>query len=75
MAPGILTDFPKMLSANDRQSLSAESVWRKCGGPAAADKTFFYLNYEGLRQRLDGTQIGLVPSPGFIAQVTTNCPV
>ena len=37
------------------------------GGPIKK-KVFFYANYEGLRQRLDGTQIGLVPSPSFIAQ-------
>ena len=37
-------------------------------------KTFFYANYEGLRQRLDGTQIGLVPSPGFAAQAALTSP-
>ena len=39
------------------------------GGPIVRGKTFFYVNYEGLRQRLDGTQIGLVPSPTFASQV------
>ena len=38
------------------------------------DKTFFYVNYEGLRQRLDGTQIGLVPSPAFAAQAALTSP-
>src|ERR1700733_10257661 len=37
------------------------------GGPILHGKTFFHVNYEGLRQRLDGTQIGLVPSPNFLA--------
>jgi hypothetical protein len=32
------------------------------GGPILPDKLFFYAAYEGLRQRLDGTQIGLVPA-------------
>ena len=38
------------------------------------NKTFFYANYEGLRQRLDGTQIGLVPSPSFLAQTALTSP-
>ncbi len=45
------------------------------GGPIAYNKTFFYVNYEGLRQRLDGTQIGLVPSPSFAAQAALTSPV
>ena len=44
------------------------------GGPIVHNKTFFYANYEGLRQRLDGTQIGLVPSPSFIAQASATSP-
>jgi hypothetical protein len=45
------------------------------GGPISHNKTFFYVNYEGLRQRLDGTQIGLVPSPAFQTQTAQNWPV
>ncbi len=44
------------------------------GGPIVRGKTFFHLNYEALRQRLDGTQIGLVPSPGFSAQALVTSP-
>jgi Carboxypeptidase regulatory-like domain len=44
------------------------------GGPITRGKTFFYVNYEGLRQRLDGTQIGLVPSPAFAAQADLTSP-
>src|SRR5580658_3134716 len=44
------------------------------GGPIVRRKTFFHVNYEALRQRLDGTQIGLVPSPGFAAQAELTSP-
>src|SRR5579871_6257409 len=44
------------------------------GGPLVRNRLFFYAAYEGLRQRLDGTQIGLVPSPGFDARVAAASP-
>jgi hypothetical protein len=44
------------------------------GGPILRNRLFFYAAYEGLRQRLDGTQIGLVPSPSFIAQTALTSP-
>ncbi|MGA8597031.1 MAG: TonB-dependent receptor [Bryobacteraceae bacterium] len=44
------------------------------GGPIVQNKTFFFANYEGLRQRLDQTQIGLAPSPGFASQVADTSP-
>jgi hypothetical protein len=44
------------------------------GGPIMRNKLFFYADYEGLRQRLDGTQIGLVPSPNFIANTSAASP-
>jgi hypothetical protein len=44
------------------------------GGPIVHNRTFFHLNYEGLRQTLDGTQIGLVPSPTFAAQAASTSP-
>ncbi len=45
------------------------------GGPINRNKTFFYMNYEGLRQRLGQPQIGLTPSPSFIAQAEATSPV
>ncbi|MBV9940140.1 MAG: TonB-dependent receptor [Acidobacteriaceae bacterium] len=44
------------------------------GGPIVRNKFFFYANYEGLRQRLDGTQIGLVPSPSFLQRASLASP-
>ena len=44
-------------------------------GPIIHGKTFFSLNYEGLRQRLEGTQIGLVPSPAFAQAAALQTPV
>ena len=44
------------------------------GGPIVHDKTFFYANYEGIRQRLGQPQIGVVPSPAFKASVLNTSP-
>ena len=44
------------------------------GGAVVQNKTFFYANYEGLRQHLGQTQIGLVPSPALTSQVETQSP-
>jgi hypothetical protein len=44
------------------------------GGPIVQNQTFFYANYEGLRQRLGQTQIGLVPSPAFAEQAEAQSP-
>jgi hypothetical protein len=40
------------------------------GGPIKKDRTFFYMDYEGIRQRLDTTVIGFVPNAAFRQSVT-----
>ncbi len=44
------------------------------GGPIKQNKSFFYVNYEGLRQRRGQPQIGLVPSPAFLLQAQSRSP-
>ena len=44
------------------------------GGPIKKDRTFFFMDYEGIRQTLGQTLIGFVPSPAFRAQVTATSP-
>jgi hypothetical protein len=44
-------------------------------GPIRKNRTFVFFNYEGLRQQLDQTDIGFVPSAAFRAQVLATSPV
>jgi Carboxypeptidase regulatory-like domain/TonB dependent receptor len=45
------------------------------GGPVRRNKTFFFFNYEGIRQLQDQTEIGFVPSLAFRAQTLAIAPV
>jgi hypothetical protein len=45
------------------------------GGPIKKNRTFFYTNYEGLRQSLHTTIIGFVPNEAFRASVAATSPI
>jgi hypothetical protein len=42
------------------------------GGPIVKDKTFFYLDYEGQRERVGVVSLACVPTAAFIAAATAN---
>ena len=44
------------------------------GGAIVKDRTFFFIDYEGLRQTLGQTLIGFVPSPSYRAQILQTSP-
>ncbi len=46
----------------------------RLGGPILRDKTFFFFNYEGIRQRQGQTFRGFVPSAAYRAQVAATSP-
>jgi len=45
------------------------------GGPVIRNKTFFFVSYEGYRQRQYETLIGYVPTPALRQQVLATSPV
>src|SRR5450755_1758858 len=45
------------------------------GGPIKKNRTFFFLDYEGLRQRLHSTIIGFVPNAAYRASVAATSPI
>ena len=45
------------------------------GGPVVKNRSFFFVNYEAIRQSLGQTSIGFVPSAAFRAKVVAASPV
>jgi hypothetical protein len=45
------------------------------GGPIKKDNTFFFVDFEGLRQTLYSTVIGFVPNAAYRAQVKKTSPI
>ena len=45
------------------------------GGPIVRNRTFFFLNYEGLRQSLSQTQIAFVPNQNAINGIINGAPL
>lgn len=44
------------------------------GGPIIANRTFFFVNYEGLQQMLGQALTGVVPSPAYRAKALAKSP-
>src|SRR5580704_1590951 len=57
---------------NAKQPLSKFQYGGSTGGPIIKDKTFFFLNYEGLKQSQGATVVSFVPDAATRAAVTAS---
>lgn len=63
-------DFDPLTGVGYVPPLRLNQFGGEIGGPIKKDRTFFYANYEGIRQVQDITVIGFVPSAAYRATVT-----
>src|SRR6266568_3337319 len=63
-------DFDPLTGLGYVPPLRLNQFGGEIGGPMKKDRTFFYANYEGIRQVQDITVIGFVPSAAYRATVT-----
>ncbi len=68
------TDPIDVLNRTHEPPLRLNQFGASLGGPIRRDKTFFFLAYEGYRQRLGQTLSGFVPGPDFSAYVLAQSP-
>ena len=64
----------RALFSTSKLALRLNQFGASVGGPIYKDHTFFFMNYEGLRQLLVQPLIGFVPSPAFIQSTETTTP-
>jgi hypothetical protein len=64
----------RALFSTSKLALRLNQLGASVGGPIYKDHTFFFMNYEGLRQLLVQPLIGFVPSPAFIQSTETTTP-
>ncbi len=64
----------KALFSPNQLPLRLNQFGASVGGPIRKDHTFFFANYEGLRQTVGQPLIGFVPSPAYIAATRIKSP-
>lgn len=64
----------RALFSTSKLALRLNQFGASVGGPIYKDHTFFFMNYEGLRQLLVQPLIGFVPSPAFIQTTEATTP-
>lgn len=67
-------DARNPLVAAGKQPFRLNQFGANLGGPIVHDKTFFFLAFEGLRQRLDQPLRGFTPSDAYRSRLLTQSP-